>query len=249
MAANPALPNSFNDTDPLAAKARQCVFLVSNDPETGGIWSYALRQKGVSVMLTGSFAEAMAKWPQYPCDLVLIDVCGPDLDGVELARRLRAEVVGPILLLTPNREESHLLGAYRAGVDECIVKPVSPSLFLAKVHVWLSRSWCIPVQALDDLERGPLYLDATQQEVSLAGEEHIRLTHLEFRVLYLLMSHPNQVLSSDLIAGRVWGQSGEGDSVLVKNVVYRLRRKIEPDPSEPRHLQTVRGRGYLFSSI
>ena len=248
MPANPELPGNREGTAPLMDRARQCVFLVSNDRETGGIWTYALRQKGVSVMLTSSFAEAMAKWVQYPCDLVLIDVCGPDLDGIELARRLRAEVVGPILLLTPNREESHLLDAYRAGVDECIVKPVSPSLFLAKVHVWLGRSWCIPVQTLDDLEQGPLYLEATQQEVSLNGEEPIRLTHLEFRVLYLLMSHAHQVLSSDLIVARVWGQSGEGDSVLVKNVIYRLRRKIEPDPGEPRYLRTVRGRGYLFSS-
>ena len=248
MPTHPELPKSFDGTDPLEAKARQCVFLVSNDPETGGIWSYALRQKGASVMLTSSFAEAMAKWVQYPCDLVIIDVCGPNLDGIELTRRLRAGVVGPILLLTPNREESHLLEAYRAGVDECIVKPVSPSLFLAKVHVWLGRSWCVSVQTLENLQRGPLYLDATQQAVSLDGKEPIRLTDLEFQVLYLLMSHSDQVIHSDLIVDRVWGQSGDGDSVLVKNVIYRLRRKIEPDPSMPRYLQTVRGRGYLFSS-
>jgi DNA-binding response OmpR family regulator len=74
----------------------------------------------------------------------------------------------------------------------------------------------------------------------------VGLTNLEFRVLHLLMSHPGQVLPAGLIVDRVWGYAGGGDSVLLKNVIYRLRRKIEPDAGEPRYLQTVAGEGYVF---
>lgn len=247
MVNNPGMPNN-KASDPRTPMAKQCVLLISNDCDTGGIWAYALRQKGLHVMLTNSASDALARWAHGPCDLVLIDVCGPDLDGIELTRRLRPELLNPILLFTPYREEAYLLDAYRAGVDDCIVKPVSPLLFLAKVHVWLRHSGTILAQALVDLERGALRLDAKRQELSTAGTASVRLTNLEFRVLYLLMSHQDQVLSADLIVDRVWGLGGEGDSVLLKNVIYRLRRKIEPDPSQPRYLQTAGRQGYLFSS-
>jgi DNA-binding response OmpR family regulator len=228
--------------------AKRCVLLVSNDREAGGIWAYALRQKDLGVTLVASAAEAWARWAQEPCELILIDVCGSDLDGVELARRLRAETVNPILLFTLHREEAHLLEAYQAGVDECIVKPVSPSLVLAKVHVWLRRCWCVTPRTRVDLKRGALRLDAARQELSIDEAAPIRLSNLEFQVLYLLMGHQGQVLPTDLIVERVWGLTGEGNSALLKNVIYRLRRKIEPDPGQARYLQTVGRQGYVFYS-
>jgi DNA-binding response OmpR family regulator len=224
------------------------VLLVSNDQETGGIWVYALGQIGLAATLALSAAHALGTWPHDSFDLVVIDVCGPDLDALALIRSLRAEAVNPILLFTPNRDEAHALDAYQAGVDECIVKPVSPSLFLAKLRAWLRRSWTVPAQALDCLELGALRLDPGRQEVSRAGGPAVRLTNLEFRVLYLLMSQQGRVLPADLIVDRVWGYAGGGDSVQLKNVVYRLRRKIEPDAGHPSYLQTVGREGYVFYS-
>ena len=226
---------------------KQSVLLVSNEHEVGGIWAYALRQQGLVVTLTASAAGALAHWAEGPRDLVLIDICGPELQGVELARRLRAETGNPILLFTPRRDEGHLLDGYRAGADECVVKPVSPSLFLAKVRVWLRRSWSAPTRSLADLERGGLRLDAARQELSNGGPAPVALTNLEFRVLHLLMSHPGQVLPADLIVERVWGLDGDGDAVLLKNVIYRLRRKIEPEPSQPCYVQTAGRQGYFFA--
>ncbi len=248
MPDNTGMPRSQGRRDPWWPMAKRCVLLVSNDRDTGGIWAYALRQKDLQVTLVTSAAEALARWTRDPCELVLIDVCGPDLDGVELARRLRAGTVTPVVLFTHQHEEAHLLEAYHAGVDECVVKPVSPSLFLAKVHVWLRRCWSAPAHAQVDLESGALRLEASRQELSIGRAAPIRLTNLEFQVLYLLMSHQGQVLPTDLIVERVWGFTGEGNSALLKNVIYRLRRKIEPDPGQPRYLQTVGRQGYQFSS-
>jgi DNA-binding response OmpR family regulator len=224
------------------------VLLVSNDPEVGGIWAFAIRQLGLEVTLATSAAEAMDHCSHGTFDLVVIDVHGPDLDGIEVTRQLRSQAVNPVLLFTPNRDETHLLEAYRAGVDECVVKPVSPSLFLAKVRAWLRRSWTVPAKALNNVQAGMLCLDPARREVTTDSGSAIKLTNLEFRVLHLLMCHRSQVLPSDLIVDRVWGCAGGGDSVLLKNVVYRLRRKIEPDASQPRYLQTVAGEGYVFYS-
>ena len=235
-----------NDSQANAPLPGAKVLLVSNDPEAAGFWGFGLQQMGIACSLASSAAEALDAWARDPCDLVVIDVCGPELDGIELTRQLRAQAVNPILLFTPSREEAHLLDAYRAGVDECVVKPVSPSLFLAKIRAWLRRSWTIPAQSLPNMEVGDLRLDPERRALSDGRGAVVRLTNLEFRVLYLLMNRPGQVLPADLIVERVWGFAGIGDAVLLKNVVYRLRRKIEPDPNQPRYLQTEGRQGYVF---
>jgi DNA-binding response OmpR family regulator len=226
----------------MAARA----LLVSDDAETGHTWAFALGQRGLEVVLVDSAEDALHKWAAETFDLVIVDDHTLHLEGVDVCRRLRAEAVNPILLLTPSHNEADLLKAYEAGVDECIAKPISPPLFLAKVKAWLRRSWTLPAEALDNLRAGDLQLDPTRRELVTETGAVINLTNLEFRLLQLLMSHPGQVLESDLIVDRVWGYTGGGDSVLLKNLVYRLRRKIEPEPSEPRCIETVSGQGYTF---
>ena len=144
------------------------------------------------------------------------------------------------------RDEPHLLEAYKAGVDECISKPIGIPLLQAKVTSWLRRSWTVPAESLDSLQAGLLRLDPACRHISFGNGTAVKLTNLEFRLLNLLMSHPNQILPSSLIVDRVWGYSGNGDSILLKNLVYRLRRKLEENPSQPRYLQTANGEGYVF---
>lgn len=135
------------------------VLLVSDDPEAGGIWAYALGQKELEVVLVGSAEEALHRLAEDVFDLVVIDVNTPQLDGIDLCRRLRAETVIPILLCTLRGDEAHVLEAYQAGVNECIVKPIDPSLFLAKVGAWLRRSSSVPAGALDNLRVSDFQLD------------------------------------------------------------------------------------------
>jgi DNA-binding response OmpR family regulator len=225
------------------------VLLVSNDHEVGDFWVFALGQLGLEVLLAKSAAEALDLWRRDTFDLVVIDIYGPDLDGIDLITRLRPQAVNPIVLFTPYRDEAYMLRAYQAGADECVVKPVGPPLFVAKVRAWMRRSWTVPASALDRLEGGDLCLDPARREVTVGNGPVVKLTNLEFRVLHLLMSHRGQVLLTGLIVDRVWGSAGTGDSVVLKNVVYRLRRKIEPDATHPRYLQTAAGEGYVFYSL
>lgn len=221
------------------------VLYVSDDHETADIWAFALQQMGLVVTLATTAADAVRRWEQDTYDLILIDVSGPDLDGIALIRRLRPEAANPILLLSPSRDEALCLQAYAAGVDECIVKPLSPALFLAKVRSWLRRAWTVPSAQLEVLQAGALRLDPARRAVTLANGATARLTNLEFRLLHLLMTHAGQPLPSELIVSRVWGYSG-GDSVVLKNLVYRLRGKIEPNPGQPQYIQTAPGGGYVF---
>jgi two-component system, OmpR family, response regulator RegX3 len=110
----------------------------------------------------------------------------------------------------------------------------------------MRRSWTVPASMLSSFQAGDFRLDPAQRQLVLQTGKVVKLTSLEFRLLHVLMSHPNQVLESSLLIDRVWGANSGGDSVLLKNVVYRLRRKIEPDPSQPRYIQSITGEGYVF---
>jgi len=224
------------------------VLLVCDDLETGRIWSYSLRQKGWQAVLVGSAEEAMALWADDGFDLIVIDVRTPRLDLIAMCRRLRAQAVVPILLLAGQGDEARVLEAYEAGVSECVVKPISPALFLAKVQAWLSVSWTVVIETLDCLRVGEIVLDPSRRGVVTAAGDFVKLSNLEFRLLYLLMSHKGRVLETSIIVDRVWRHHNKNESVLLKNVIYRLRQKLEPDPSHPRHIVTVPGIGYLFQS-
>lgn len=223
------------------------VLLVSDEPETGQVWGCTLHHKGVKVRYVRSPEEALEQWAKDIFDLVIIDVYTPQLNGIELGRRLRAEVINPILLFTFRQDEAYILEAYRAGVDECILKPISPLLSGAKVVAWLRRSWTVSAKALAICQAGKLRLDPTQRQLSFDGNQAIKLTNLEFRLLHLLMNHQGQVLETNLIIDRVWSNYNNcGDSILLKNLIYRLRHKIELDPHQPRYILTVAGEGYTF---
>ena len=153
--------------------------------------------------------------------------------------------MAPILLFLPVHHETQILEAYEAGVDEVVVKPISPPIFLAKILAWARRSWIMPMDELGLVKTGSHRLDPTRKCIVDPNGLEINLTNLEFRMLYLLMSRPGHIFSAEDIIGFVWGEYGRGDQILLKNVVYRLRKKIEADPSHPLLLRTWGG-GYSF---
>lgn len=224
------------------------VVLLSDDAETGRLWAHGLRQRQAEVVVVSSVEEALARWKAEAFDLVVVDIYAPQRDVVQICRRLRAEIINPILLFSYHTSEPDMLAAYEAGVDECVAKPLSPPLFLAKVAAWLRRSWSVPTESLECIQAGDWRLDPMKRQVSKQDGTLIRLTNLEFRLLHLLMLNEGKVVDSGLIVERVWGRSNQGDSALLKNVMYRLRRKIEPEPAHPHYLQTLSGKGYLFQA-
>jgi DNA-binding response OmpR family regulator len=223
------------------------VLLVCDEPDLGQHWAGALCHPGLEVVLAGTAQEALSCWEQETFDMVAIDVGSGQRDRLDLCRRLRAQAVNPILLLIPKGDESHIMEAYRAGADECIVKPVSPALLLSKVRAWLRRSWTVSAGALDSLQVGDVQLDPGRRAVRTAAGEPVNLTGLELRLLHLLMSHPGQILEPDAIVERVWGPAGGGDLQTLERLARQLQRKIETDPGQPRYIRPMDGDGYTFA--
>jgi len=210
------------------------------------IWAYSLRQRMIEVFVVESPADALGQAAEQLPDVIVLDVyIRSQFEPIDLCRKLRAEAVNPILLLHPGSDETHCIKAYEAGVDECIHKPLSPLLFLAKVQSWLRRSSTVPTEALIDLQIGPLRLSPQTRQLAVEGRGSFRLSNLEFRLMHALMGHRGQVLETGTLLRLVWGEGG-GDAAMLKNVVYRLRTKIEPENADRHWIQTVPGQGYRF---
>jgi len=221
------------------------IFVVCDRSDTAPVWGYILRQQGLTVILETARHKAIDHWTSEMPDLVVLDVDIKHQERMELYRKFREVCVAPILLLLPVYHETQILEAYGAGVEDVIVKPISPAIFLAKILAWGRRSWTVPVSNLNLVKAGTYRLDPTRRCLTNAEGAEITLTNMEFRLLHLLMSRSGHVFSAEEIIPYIWGAYGSGDQVLLKNVVYRLRKKIEADPSHPVLLQTRLG-GYSF---
>jgi DNA-binding response OmpR family regulator len=222
------------------------ILLISDDAEAAHGWSTLLRSIGLVVVTADSPKAAFTAKEEDQPDIFIIDENTPYFDGILLCRELRREQVAPILMLMQNTTEFYLLEAYKGGVDVCLVKPVSPALFLAQVRVLIKWTRTVPMAGLENLIVGHFQLDPTYRTVTVGDGPSIKLSILEYRLLFLLMQHPGWVYKPEDIIPTVWGYL-EGDSrQLVKHLIFRLRRKIELDPKVPRYIHTVAGVGYKF---
>ena len=201
------------------------ILIVCDEPTTSRIWGLCVTELHCRPLVANSIEQAVNIIEESSPDLIVIDVTSRDVNGIQMCHDLREHANAPLLLLTSINNESHSLEAYQAGVDDCIIKPISPALFLAKIRVWLHRSWTVQVESLDKLTIGDYTLEPAKHHLLGCDGGKIHLSNLEFRVLYLLMDHPNQPFTNEEIIGRVWGFYGEGNSALVKNVAYRLQKR------------------------
>ena len=224
------------------------VLIVSNQQTTGPLWVFSLQQQNLHVMLEADPTKTLQRCEMETPDLIILDINLPEAQTVDLIRGLRGEMVTPVLLLTPPRSEENIIEAYNAGVDDYLIKPVSPSLFNAKVKVWLRRSWSATTSTLDPVKIGGMHIFPNERMIIRDTGQPIHLTNLELRLLYYLVSRAGQTVSTSELNQRVWGYTGEVDNNMLKNVVYRLRRKIEADPANPQIIQTVSGVGYKMAA-
>ena len=224
------------------------VLIVSNQHTTGPLWVFSLQQQNLHVMLEADPTKTLQRCEMETPDLIILDINLPEAQTVDLIRGVRGEMVTPVLLLTPPRAEENIIEAYNAGVDDYLIKPVSPSLFNAKVKVWLRRSWSATTSTLDPVKIGGMHIFPNERMIIRDTGQPIHLTNLELRLLYYLVSRAGQTVSTSELNQRVWGYTGEVDNNMLKNVVYRLRRKIEADPANPQIIQTVSGVGYKMAA-
>ncbi len=229
-------------TESIENKLSNRVFVVCDQMETAPIWGYMIREKGLVPILETSPQRAMDRLIEDIPDLVVIDVNAPHAQRIELCRKFRELSASPILLFLPANHETEILEAYQAGVDECVVKPISPAIFLAKITAWARRSWSAPMSAV---RTGNLRLDPSRRSAIASDGRECKLTNLEFRLVHFLMSRPGYVFKAEDITESVWGGQRQGDQAMLKNVVYRLRRKLESELGETQLVKTWPG-GYSF---
>lgn len=224
----------------------QTVLLITDDVETGRLWAHALTQRDIRTVMAASAGEALTLKQTHVVDLVIIYKQSMQFDALALLRTLRGEGVLPLLLFTTKSDVEYMLEAYALGADECTPLPILPKMFLAKVQAWMRHAWTFPVESLQTLKIGPVQLDGAQREVVTPTGQAVKLTNLEFRTLHILMTHYGHVVSTDILIERVWGYTATDATNLVKQVIYRLRQKIEPDPGHPRYILQIAGAGYMF---
>lgn len=216
------------------------VFIICDQDATAPIWGYIIREKGLVAIVETSVERAMQRFAEEIPDLIVVDLNAPHQQRIELCKKIRAISVSPILLFLPANHELEIIEAYQNGVDECVVKPISPAIFLAKILAWSRRSWSEPMKPH---HTGQLRLDPSHRSAIGKNKKETKLTNLEFRLLHLLMSRPGHVFQNEEIIEILWGS--EGDVVLLKNVVYRLRKKLEEEMHATELIKTWPG-GYSF---
>jgi DNA-binding response OmpR family regulator len=220
------------------------ILVVDDDQELLGLVGYALRQAGYLVVEASDGAAALAVFEREEPSLVILDVNLPRLSGLEVCRRIRTTSKVPVMMLTVRSAEEDQVQALDLGADDYLTKPFSPRTLLARVRALLRRAGS---EKPAPLAAGDFTLDLERQTVTVAGGPPIRLTKLEGRLLQLLLANAGHTLPAERLLSHVWGSRGAGDRQILKQLVHRLRQKIEASAdAEPRYLVTVAGVGYAF---
>src|SRR5712692_11619478 len=220
------------------------VLVVDDDPIVLDVVVRYLERDGFRTLTAADGEAARALLERERPSLVVLDVMLPGIDGLSLCRWIRATSALPVILLTARGEEADRIVGLELGADDYVTKPFSPRELATRVRTVLRRTSSAAPRA-EQLEIGELALNAATREVTKGGR-HLRLTLKEFDLLWFLAANPNRVFSREQLMGRVWGYEAALDTGTLTVHVRRVREKVEDDPSQPRHFETVWGAGYRF---
>ncbi|MEA3374870.1 MAG: response regulator transcription factor [Chloroflexota bacterium] len=218
--------------------------IVDDDPVLADLLAFTLRREGFQVLQARDGEAALRRWTEEEPDIIVLDVNMPRLDGFAVCRRIRAQADTPIILLTVRGDEDDIVRGLELGADDYIPKPFSPRQLVARIHAVLRRADMTPTPGVR--QAGDLTLDPGRREVRIKQGDPISLTPLETQLLEYLMLNAGHVLTHSAIIDHVWGPEG-ADRDMLRQLVHRLRNKIEPDPSQPIHIETIPGLGYGLS--
>ncbi|WP_442904790.1 response regulator transcription factor [Glycomyces sp. MUSA5-2] len=226
-----------------APERKDRVLVVDDEENIAALLSATLRLTGFEVEVARDAAGALRAAAEFEPDLVILDVMLPDMDGFEVAKRLRAERDLPVLFLTARDAVRDRVTGLTVGGDDYVTKPFDLEEVVLRIHAILRRAKA-PAPAEDRVLRyADLELDETVHEVRRAGNP-IELSPTEFKLLRYLMVNAGKVVSKSQILDRVWNYDFGGNGRIVESYVYYLRKKI--DVVEPPLIQTVRGFGYAL---
>lgn len=220
------------------------VLLVDDDTTLLDVTAFALRRAGFLVVLAHDAEQGLQVWEAERPDLIILDIQLPGKDGLALCQEIRATSPVPIILLTVRNSDDDIVHGLEIGADDYLTKLFSPKQLIARARAVLGRSSTIPKQA--QLMAGKLVLDTAEQVVRTPHGE-VRLTPLEFRLLHYLLINRGQIVPTDAILTHVWGYADSGDRALLKQLVYRLRQKIESLGTTGQYIETIPGIGYRIA--
>ncbi len=218
------------------------VLLAEDDDQVANIATITLQRGGYEVVRAYDGGETLRRWCAEDPDLIILDIQMPVLDGFTVCRKIRSASDVPIIMLTARNEDTDVIHGLEIGADDYVPKPFSPKQLLARVQAVLRRSKDIKG---DRFALGSLHLDLNRQ--ALVGDDAlVRLTSLEFRFLHYLLTNRGQIIPTNTLLSHVWGSASGTDRAMLKQLVYRLRQKIEPNAQEL--IETIPGVGYTIAT-
>jgi DNA-binding response OmpR family regulator len=220
--------------------------LVCQDPDETAVLSLVLQRAGLTVHRSRDIPDPIPQAQESPLDLVVLALT--EGSPIPRIKAVRAQSQLPLIVISELLDESTQVVALESGADLAVIRPFSARLLIAQTRALMRRAANLPFFTLPTLSARDVELDPGTHTVVVGGGSPKRLTQLEFRLLYTLMIHKEQVLPTEVLVEQVWGYTGEGERELVRGLVRRLRAKLEPDPHEPRYVITVPGIGYTFST-
>jgi two-component system response regulator RegX3 len=223
------------------------VLVVEDEESFSDALSYMLRREGYEVEVAASGNDALQSFERSGADLVLLDVMLPGVSGTEVCRALRSKSNVPIIMVTARDTEVDKVVGLELGADDYVTKPFSSRELIARIRAVMRRGVDQDELFSNTVEAGPVRMDVERHLVSVGGAP-VSLPLKEFDLLELLLRNAGRVLTRGQLIDRVWGSDYVGDTKTLDVHVKRLRSKIEPDPSNPKYLVTVRGLGYKFEA-
>jgi len=205
-----------------------------------------LQQIGLRVEVVRKLTNMMKAWETHPADLLVLTLSHTSVLEEEQLRRMRMRIAVPMIVITdPLREEEHIR-LLNTGVDLVAMRPYGIRLLSAQIRSVLQRRSGLPFHTLPTLSQAGVVLDPSKRTVTVGENKPVRLTQLEFRLMYTLITHPGQIMTTENLVEHVWGYSGERSRELVRGLVQRLRAKVEPEPRKPRYILTEPSVGYYL---
>lgn len=228
------------------------ILIVEDDVSIAEIERDFLSINGFDPVIASNGEEGLAEALSGKYALILLDLMLPGMDGLEITKRIRNEIDIPILMVTAKTEEADKIRGLGLGADDYISKPFSPTEMVARVRANIAQYERLKSTSLDRIgaddsciTRGPIKIYIESRRVIIDGRE-VEFKNKEFELLLFLVQNSDRVFTRETLYERIWGMDALGDSATVAVHISRLREKIEPDQSEPRYIQTVRGAGYRF---
>jgi two-component system response regulator VicR len=223
------------------------VLLISKFLDEADILTIILQHAGFILSCLPDVNHAIEELDAHPPECIILAMEKQTMDMINQVRRLRGSAITPLVVITDSLPETLHIELLEAGVDLVVTRPYSARLLLYQIRALLRRSNSMPLLGLPQLTLGDVGLDPATRSVKVGDESARHLTQLEFRLLYTLMTHNNQIIPAERLVEHVWGYSGEGNRELVRGLVQRLRAKVENNPHNPRYILTEPGVGYTFS--